>query len=148
VSALEVLEREFIAHGQASAEARIDVEDLLAVLTLAQPAAQRATDDEVLMLLGRFAQRADVDVRGGADAALAKIAGYLRERPLRMDLLQRCAAFVREHLAAGSSVALDLNAARFLGVTPGKSAMASVNSERPSGTIPAGPLARFLVEKD
>jgi hypothetical protein len=123
--------------------ARVDVEDFLCVLILRMPPEQRALDDDAVLMLGRFAQRASMKPGSSPDEIFAAVAAYLEKQPLNAKLLDAAASVAREHLAtlgsAGNALAQFSDEKR-AGVLGG-------DGKRPEGTIPAGPLARFLVKK-
>lgn len=119
----------------------VDVEDLLAVVILSFPPEERALDEESTLLLGRFAERAGVRGQLAPADAMAAVEAYLVEHPLDPPLLEAATRVAREHLAEGGAAG-DL-LARF---TAEKRAGVLGGGQRPAGTVPAGPLARFLVD--
>jgi hypothetical protein len=121
--------------------ARDNVEDFIAVLLIMKPPAH--LDDDAAELLGRFALRAGI--ASGADAATAGAAidAYLAQSPLSERVVAAMHALAREVVLGGSDVdnalASFAKSAAPTGVLGG--------GERPAGTIAAGPMARFLVDK-
>ena len=114
--------------------ARDDVEDLLALMILSNPPEQ--LDDDAAELVGRFATRAGLAPGAGAEDVRAAIARYLKDKPPSEPLVAALHALARDH-ALDSDVGAA--AQRFTGVLGG-------GGERPQGTVPAGPMARFLVD--
>jgi hypothetical protein len=71
------------------------------------------------------------------------IVSYLEAHPLRTELLQEAARVARERLGTGGAVAEHLR--KFTGDGVPRGVLGG--GERPEGSTPAGPLARFLVQK-
>lgn len=120
----------------------VDVEDFLAVLILSFPPEERGLDEESTLLLGRFAARAGVNGMLAPEDAMASVEAYLVAHPLDPHILEAAARVAREHLSRGG-VAGDL-LARF--TAEKRSGGVLGGGKRPEGTVPAGPLARFLVD--
>lgn len=94
-------------------------------------------DEDAAALVGRFAVRCGI-ARGAPVADVqAAIAAYLQKKPLNEDIVAAVHAIAREKLAEGN---LGAAVQKFTGVLGG-------DGERPKGTVPAGPMARFLVDK-
>lgn len=128
----------------AGPEDRDALEDVLAVIVLAVPIAERPTDDDVIALLGRFALRVGLrgdEPAGGAEAAIER---YLEAHPLKTSLVEPAARAAREHLGAGGGLKDTL--ARFTGEREQKGVLGGTGA-RPKDATAAGPLARFLVHK-
>lgn len=119
-----------------------DVEDFLAFLLLLRPPAG-GLDDAAAALLGRFASRAGVQPGGGERDARAAIDAWFVAHPVNADIVAAVHAIARETLGAGVSD----DVGRALGAFAAAPLPTGVlgGGERPKGTVPAGPMARFQV---
>lgn len=113
----------------------------LVFLSVAPSAKARAElPDAVVRLLGLFADKAGIDPDAGMDDVSFAVERYYDEHPVNPELLQAFQGFVREELSAGGTGS-DKAFASFLG--DGSRALPLENKERPAGSVPGGPLARF-----
>jgi hypothetical protein len=122
---------------------REDVEDFVALALLNMPPEERKLDDAAIMVLGHFAQRAGIALGAAEKDMLAAVGKYLEQHPPKQELWGALARIAREELARGGAVGGALGK-----VTGAASATGPLggNGERPEGSTPAGPLARFLVQ--
>lgn len=125
---------------------RDDVEDFLAVLVLTRPAPQPPLDDDAALLVGRFAARAGIARGSSAADARAGIDAYLAHKPLSEAVITAVHALARERAASATGTDVGDALARFAGETAPTGVLGG-GGERPKGTVPAGPMARFVVDK-
>src|SRR5688572_13538622 len=79
-----------------------DVEDFLALLILTSPVKDRGVDEEATMLLGRFAQRAKIQLGADEAAVSAAVDAYFKANPLNDDVVKAAAKVAASHLAQGA----------------------------------------------
>ena len=120
-----------------------DADDVLALLLLRDPTKLQG---EGRALLAGFAARAAIGPSLSAAALEAAVQLYLETHPLDAGVVARLKTVAEGLVMRGGPTSSDVAAAlTVLGQEPAKGPLGG--GSRPKGTIPAGPFARFHVDK-
>jgi hypothetical protein len=117
----------------------------LMVLAHAQQTGQQSFDVTETFLLQRMMSIAGVSLQWPPERQAEALQSYLAAHPLPADLQQGVARVNREHLAQSGAEASREAYQRFFGQPKNRAALAATVNE--ADTIPAGPMARFLLRQ-
>jgi hypothetical protein len=125
--------------GSASVE---EAEDVVAVLLMRDPT---SLSREGLDLLARFSHRSGVDLTQATPALEAALETHLARKPLNPGVLAALKNVARDLAERQGPASADVRAALSM-LGKGTSHTPLGGGHRPSGTVPAGPLARFQAD--
>ena len=120
------------------------IEDVIALFVMSLPADERGADDNVALLLGRFAQRAGLDTTAGYREVMDAVTRYTTEHPIDEAIIAGMGRIAQQVLSEGAPTQAALQA--FMGERSGPHVLGGGGIARPAGSTAASPFARFAVQ--